>query len=70
MSKYQPLWQYVVEQKQDHLELSFATIASILGFPMDYTILKDKQELVSFGYELTKILLKTETVLFNRSKSK
>ena len=70
MSKYNPLWQYIVEQKQDHLELSFATIASILGFPIDHSFLSFKKELNTYGYMVGKISLKAQTVVFHQSFNK
>lgn len=61
MSKYEPLWNYIKE-------LTYKEIENILGFPIEHSILTYKKELISYGYEVTKISMIDKTVLFNKLK--
>ena len=41
-------------------------IQSILGFPIDHSFLNYKKELLAYGWNVKKISMKEETVLFER----
>ena len=51
MSKYNALWEYV--QK-------------IAGVPIDHSFLKYKKELAEYGWQVGKISMKEQTVLFHK----
>lgn len=48
------------------LTLTFEEINSILGFPIDHSFLNYKKELITYGYEVTKISMKQKMVIFNK----
>lgn len=64
MSKYQPLWDYIKENKKDSYQLSYKETESILGFKIDHSFLTYKKELKEYGYEIKKISMKGEFILF------
>ncbi len=64
MSKYDPLWEYVGRSGSESLKLTFAEIQSIAGIPIDHSFLKYKKELAGYGYQVEKISMKEQTVLF------
>ncbi len=66
MSKYEPLWKYLKENKKDNYKLSYAEIKNILGFDIDHSFLTYKKELKEYGYEASKISMKEKTVIFNK----
>ena len=66
MSKYQPLWEHIQTVNADKLSLSYGEIESILGFPIDHSFLTYKKELPAYGWNVKKISMKEETVLFER----
>ena len=66
MSKYTALWTYVHESGQPQLTLTFDEIGRIAGVPPDHAFLKYKKELRNYGYEVVKISMKTQTVLFTK----
>ena len=72
MSKYEALWQFVkneFKQKEiKELELSFDEIEKCLGFKIDHSFLKYKKELSELGYNVKKISLKQQKVVFNESE--
>lgn len=68
MSKYEPLWNYLKDNNKDSYKLTYKEIENILGFPIDHSFLTYKKELISYGYEVTKISMKDKTVLFNKLK--
>lgn len=67
MSKYQPLWEHIQTINADKLSLSYGEIESILGFPIDHSFLTYKKELPAYGWNVKKISMKEQTVLFERS---
>lgn len=67
MSKYQPLWEHIQTIDADKLSLSYGEIESILGFPIDHSFLTYKKELPAYGWNVKKISMKEQTVLFERS---
>lgn len=66
MSKYQPLWEHIQTINADKLSLSYGEIESILGFPIDHSFLTYKKELPAYGWNVKKISMKEQTVLFKR----
>ena len=68
MSKYEPLWKWIAENGQENYKLTYAQIEEILGFPIDHSFLKFKKELLEYGYQVGKISMKEETVMFKRLK--
>ena len=49
MSKYEPLWKYIKENKKDEIKLTYEDIRSVLGFDIDHSFLKYKKELLEYG---------------------
>ena len=66
MSKFNILWEYVQNTQMPSLTLTFEEINSILGFPIDHSFLNNKKELITYGYEVTKISMKHNMVVFNK----
>lgn len=66
MSKYQPLWEHIQTVNADKLSLSYGEMQSILGFPIDHSFLTYKKELPAYGWNVKKISMKEQTVLFER----
>ena len=66
MSKYQSLWEHIQTIDADKLSLSYREIESILGFPIDHSFLTYKKELPACGWNVKKISMKEQTVLFER----
>lgn len=66
MSKYYILWKYIEESGKKCIKLSFEEIKKILGFPIDHSFLKYKKELIQYGYEVGKISMKEQTIVFNQ----
>lgn len=66
MSKYNALWEYVKENGSLSFVLSFAEIEKIAGIPIDHSFLKYKKELMDYGYQVGKISMKEQTVVFNK----
>ena len=66
MSKYDPLWERLRADDRGEILLTFAEVQQTLGFPIDHSFLNYKKELLAFGYEVEKISLKEQTVLFRK----
>ena len=67
MSKYNKLWEYIKKSGAPQMTLTFDKIGEIAGVPLDHSFLKYKNELLTSGYEVKKISMKTQTVLFVKS---
>lgn len=67
MSKYDALWAYVQKDGSATLKLTFEQIQEIAGVPIDHSFLKYKKELTDYGYQVGKISMKEQTVVFNRT---
>ena len=67
MSKYEPLWKWVTENKSNDLTLTFDEIESIAGLPIDHSFLTYKKELLGYGFSVAKISMKERTVLFRKN---
>ncbi len=66
MSKYNPLWEYVQQNGSKSFKLTFEEIENIAKIPIDHSFLKYKKELAEYGYQVGKISMKEQTVLFNK----
>ena len=66
MSKYDALWEYIGKSNLPTLTLSFDEIEKTTGVEIDHSFLKCKKELIHYGYQVGKISLKEETVIFNK----
>ena len=66
MSKYDALWAYVQKDGSPALKLTFAQIQEIAGIPIDHSFLKYKKELTDYGYQVGKISMKEQTVVFRK----
>ena len=67
MSKYDPLWDYVKQSGRQSFQLSFSDIRTIAGIPIDHSFLTYKKELSAYGYQVGKISLKEQTVMFHKT---
>lgn len=68
MSKYEPLWKYLKDNKKENYQLSYEEIKKILRFEIDHSFLTYKKEAKEYGYEVSKISMKEKIVKFNKIK--
>ncbi len=66
MSKYNALWEFIQKSDSPTLQLTFHEIHDILGIEIDHSFLNYKKELTQYGYQVGKISLKNQTVIFNK----
>lgn len=66
MSKYAALWDYVQKNGSKSFKLTFEEIQKINGQPIDHSFLKYKKELNEYGYQVGKISMKEQTVIFEQ----
>lgn len=66
MSKYNALWEYVQRQGSQSFKLTFNEIQNIAGIPVDHSFLNYKKELMEYGYQVGKISMKDQTVMFEK----
>lgn len=66
MSKFDPLWNYLKENKKDNYKLSYKEIKNILGFNIEHSFLTYKKELIMYGYKVDKISIKEKIVNFTK----
>lgn len=66
MSKYNSLWEYIQKNGSPSFKMTFEEIQNIAGIPIDHSFLKYKKELTEYGYEVGKISMKEQTVIFNK----
>lgn len=64
MSKYDPLWKHVADRGEASFKLSYEEIEKIAGIPIDHSFLTYKKELLEYGYKVSKISMKEQTVEF------
>ena len=64
MSKYEPLWSHIKDNKKEEYKFTYDEINNILGFEIDHSFLIYKKELKEYGYEVGKISMKEKTVTF------
>lgn len=70
MSKYDALWEAVGQSGSPSLTLTFAEMAQLAGIPIDHAFLRYKKELTAYGYQVEKISMKEQTVLFRKLDGK
>ena len=68
MSKYDPLWNWIKENGTESFRLTFAEIENIAGLPIDHSFLTYKKELQAYGFEVKKISMKEQKVLFEKTE--
>ena len=68
MSQYDALWAYVQKDGSPTLKLTFEQIQEIAGIPIDHSFLQYKKELTDYGYQVGKISMKEQTVIFKRTR--
>ena len=66
MSKYNSLWEYVQSRGSQSFKLTFEEIQNIAGIPIDHSFLRYKKGLAEYGYQVGKISMKEQTVVFNK----
>ncbi len=66
MRKYQSLWEYVQKNGSPSFQLTFEEIQNITGMPIDHSFLTYKKELTEYGYQVGKISMKGQTVIFHK----
>ena len=66
MSKYNALWEYVQKNGSQSFKLTFEEIQNLAGIPIDHSFLTYKKELTEYGYQVGKISMKEQTVLFSK----
>ena len=54
------------EKWNQSIKLTFDEISNIAGIAIDHSFLKYKKELIEYGYQVGKISMKEETVIFNK----
>ena len=67
MSKYNALWEYIQKKEEESIRLTFEEIQDIAGIPIDHSFLKYKKELTEYGYQVGKISMKEQTVMFHKN---
>ena len=68
MSKYNRLWTYIANQNNNQLKLNFDEVEKINGIALDHSFLNYKKELKDYGFEVKKISLKNQFILFEKIK--
>jgi len=66
LSKYNSLWDFVQKKGSQSFKLTFDEIKDIVGIPIDHSFLNYKKELMEYGYQVGKISMKEQTVVFNK----
>ena len=66
MGKYDALWAWIKENGTDSFKLTFAEIEQIAGQPIDHSFLTYKKELMNYGYQVVKISMKEQTIVFQK----
>ena len=66
MSKYEPLWEYVKDNGERRLVMTYEEAENVLNFPIEHSFLTYKKELKNYGYEVKKISMKDERILFEK----
>ena len=67
MSKYNAVWEYIQKKGEESIRLTFEEIQDIAGIPIDHSFLKYKKELTEYGYQVGKISMKEQTVMFHKN---
>ena len=67
MSKCDSLWTHVAQCPEERLTLTFQQIGEICGVPVDHSFLRYKKDLSVYGWQVKKISMKEQTVMFVRT---
>lgn len=67
MSKYDSLWTHVAQCPEERLTLTFQQIGEICGVPVDHSFLRYKEDLTAYDWQVKKVSIKEQTVLFVRT---
>lgn len=70
MSKWNALWEFVQRDGRPTFQLTFEEIQRAAGIPIDHSFLTFKKELTAYGYQVQKISMKEQTVLFHALEEK
>lgn len=65
MSKYEPLWKYIIENNREDYKLIYDEIKASSEFEIDHSFLTYKKELIDYGYEVSKISIKEKKINSN-----
>lgn len=66
MSKYNALWESIQKDGRPSFKLKFSQIREAAGIELDHSFLNYKKELLAYGYQVGKISLKEQTVIFKK----
>lgn len=66
MSRYQPLWDFVLGCGCRHYALTFNDIADIIGSPLNRSIMLHNSELLRYGYTISRISERESTVFIDK----
>ena len=69
MQQFQPLWEFINAQNRTECKLSFDSIESILGFPLDHSFLSAKKQLNAYGFRVKKFYLAEKTEHYKKTKN-
>lgn len=67
MSKYEKLWNYIIENGKDEYEISFEEVKNILGFEIDHSFLNYKKEILNSGYYVEKVNMKDKKIIVKKT---
>ena len=70
MSKYEPLWTWIRDNRTESFVMTFGEIEKVIGFTIDNAFLTFKKELTAYGFRVGKISMKEKTVVFEREEGK
>lgn len=68
MSKYEPLWTWIRDNRTESFVMTYGEIEKVLGFPIDHSFLTFKKELTAYGFRVGKISMKEKTIAFEREE--
>jgi hypothetical protein len=60
------LWRIIKADGSQTLRLTFEEVKSVLGFSIDHSFLTYKKEAAAYGYQVGKISMKEQTVIFSK----
>lgn len=66
MSRYESLWNHLNNCNETSVTLTFDKIGGITGAPIDHSFLRYKKELTAYGWQVKKISLKEQKVIFEK----
>lgn len=66
MSKYDKLWNWIKDNGNKNVKLTFEEVEKIAGISIDHSFLTYKKELINYGYKVEKISLKEKIITFSK----